>query len=797
VIRALATLFVLLVFFASVARADDAFAIEPPLARSNTEVPYPAGAQGDAAVIIELIIEPDGTVSSAEVIEGAEPFAEQARHAAREWRFSPARRAGAPIRARVRARVDFRQEPASADADAGASALAAPIPKDGGASDGGPPLIASVTATEVTVRGARREIGQTTMSADDVRQMPGAFGDPFRAVEAVPGMTPMLSGLSYFFIRGAPPNNNGYFLDGVRVPQLFHVGLGPGVIHPALVDRVEIHPGAAPASYGGVSGGVVAGSTRQPGTTFHGEANLRVFDVGALAETPFADGRGTALAAFRYGYPGPIVGLFSQIDLGYWDYQARSTWSPGARDTLGVFAFGSHDYLAHTESHGVKVVDFLSNFHRIDLRYDRALGEGRLRLAATLGYDSQAGSGFDSNLAPTYLTNHSVAVRFEWESQLFETFRLRTGAEARLDAYGFEQAGATSPVAVVLSSSVDPPPTNESAGVHADFVWRIAPGVELVPGARFDAYSSTRAGHTVTVPAVDPRLSARVTLAPSVIWLSTVGLAHQYPSLRVGGIPGFMVAGSGFPLGRRELQSAGQVSQGIEIGLPAGITITATGFLSGWWGMTELATNCLQLMPAELPPPGSGGPMMMAPQYACPNDNPVSGHAYGFELLARRPLSKRLGVWLSYTLSRSQREMHFITPQGGDALATVASEFDRTHVLNAMVGYDLGRRWRAGSRFVFYTGTPYSALSGNVPVPPYNAYRTPPFHRLDVRLEKSWPLGESSSIAFVIEGQNVTLSKETSALGTSCRSGPTEMTTCTLSTLGPITIPSVGVEAFF
>jgi hypothetical protein len=239
------------------------------------------------------------------------------------------------------------------------------------------------------------------------------------------------------------------------------------------------------------------------------------------------------------------------------------------------------------------------------------------------------------------------------------------------------------------------------------------------------------------------------------------------------------------------------VSQGIEIGLPAGITITATGFLSGWWGMTELATNCLQLMPAELPPPGSGGPMMMAPQYACPNDNPVSGHAYGFELLARRPLSKRLGVWLSYTLSRSQREMHFITPQGGDALATVASEFDRTHVLNAMVGYDLGRRWRAGSRFVFYTGTPYSALSGNVPVPPYNAYRTPPFHRLDVRLEKSWPLGESSSIAFVIEGQNVTLSKETSALGTSCRSGPTEMTTCTLSTLGPITIPSVGVEAFF
>jgi hypothetical protein len=30
---------------------------------------------------------------------------------------------------------------------------------------------------EVTVRGSRREAGQSTMSARDVREMPGAFGD--------------------------------------------------------------------------------------------------------------------------------------------------------------------------------------------------------------------------------------------------------------------------------------------------------------------------------------------------------------------------------------------------------------------------------------------------------------------------------------------------------------------------------------------------------------------------------------------------------------------------------------------
>ena len=128
------------------------------------------------------------------------------------------------------------------------------------------------------------------------------------------------------------------------------------------------------------------------------------------------------------------------------------------------------------------------------------------------------------------------------------------------------------------------------------------------------------------------------------------------------------------------------------------------------------------------------------------------------------------------------------------------SEFDRTHVVNAVVAYDLGRRWRAGSRFVLYSGAPYSRLEGNVPVAPYNTLRDAPFFRLDVRLEKRWLLGHDRSIAFIVEGQNVTLSKEPSSLGIDCigvgsPAGGTN--SCKRAELGPITIPSVGVEGFF
>src|SRR5258708_21248522 len=51
----------------------------PPVATGSTDVPYPSNASGDAAVFIELVVEPDGPASSPQAIEGAEPFANHAR----------------------------------------------------------------------------------------------------------------------------------------------------------------------------------------------------------------------------------------------------------------------------------------------------------------------------------------------------------------------------------------------------------------------------------------------------------------------------------------------------------------------------------------------------------------------------------------------------------------------------------------------------------------------------------------------------------------------------------------------
>src|SRR5262249_57849333 len=120
--------------------------------------------------------------------------------------------------------------------------------------------------------------GVQSFTRAEVRLLPGAFGDPFRAIDALPGVTPLASRVPFFYVRGAPPGNVGYFLDGIRVPLLYHIGLGPSVVHPAIMDRVDLYAGAYPARFGRFAGGIIAGETHDPAPERHGQANLRLSD---------------------------------------------------------------------------------------------------------------------------------------------------------------------------------------------------------------------------------------------------------------------------------------------------------------------------------------------------------------------------------------------------------------------------------------------------------------------------------------------------------------------------------------
>ena len=122
--------------------------------------------------------------------------------------------------------------------------------------------------------------------------MPGSVGDPWRALEALPGVVPVLSGLPYVYLRGAPPSATQYLYDEIPVPALYHLAVGPAVIHPRMVGPLTLYSGVAPARYGRATGGVVVAEGPGQGAD-QVELELRLLDVSAYAR---ADALGGSVA---------------------------------------------------------------------------------------------------------------------------------------------------------------------------------------------------------------------------------------------------------------------------------------------------------------------------------------------------------------------------------------------------------------------------------------------------------------------------------------------------------------------
>ena len=617
---------------------------------------------------------------------------------------------------------------------------------------------------QIEVHDTRPDAGSTRMSIEEAREVPGTLGDPVRAVEVMPGVTPMFTSSPYFYLRGAPPANIAYEIDGVRVPVLFHGGVLSSVIAPGLIAALGIYPSAVPARFGGTAGGAVELETRRPAGKPRGEAALKLYEAGGLVETPFARD-GSALAAARIGYPALVTQLFDNTSaFSYWDYQSRIAWKLGAHDRIGVFAFGAHD-LATSTGGGETHTTFGADVHRVDLRYDHDLGErGRIRVAATGGWSSIG--------ARTRLADKSVAVRAEAELPLTSALTLRGGARFDLDRYTIASATDVDPAASSGATAV-PPPTNKTAFAYAEAVWDVSHDLALVVGGRLGRLGSARAGATHATRVAEPTFAARYRIAAAVTSLTSFGIAHQLPSLRVGDIDATAVTVPGFPTSDTRLQRSIAAAQGIEVLLPSAVIATATAFATSVRAESNLPAACVEQFDA------SGAHVNV-----CADERP-DARTFGLELSVKRALTAHLGGLVSYTLSRT-------TERFGDG-ATQRSGFDRRHVLNVLVAHDLGRHWRAGARGRLYSGAPILELDPVNGHPVATASQTSTYFLASIRFERRWELTAGRSVSLVIEVINPTLSRDDTP--SSCVHRPGEM--CPPPDPGRFFLPSIGLEGTF
>ena len=106
------------------------------------------------------------------------------------------------------------------------------------------------------------EITRRSIGVEEIKKVPGTFGDPVRVIQNLPGAARAPFGTGFLVIRGANPEDSAVSVDGIRVPLIYHLGGYVSIINADLIDSVDYLPGGYSTRYGRSMGGVIDVKTR-------------------------------------------------------------------------------------------------------------------------------------------------------------------------------------------------------------------------------------------------------------------------------------------------------------------------------------------------------------------------------------------------------------------------------------------------------------------------------------------------------------------------------------------------------
>lgn len=622
---------------------------------------------------------------------------------------------------------------------------------------------------EVTIRAAprKRDPGRSTVRAEEARRIAGTRDDSLRAVESLPGVARnAFFGAGGLVLWGAAPGDSRMVVDGVEVPALYHEGGLRGILPSALVQSIDLVPGAYGADYGRGIGGLVRITTKDlPREGFHGSLGADFLDAAAIASAALGD-RVRIGGAARVSYLDRLAQAVASRDVldtlpipRYHDMQLKSSLALRENEEISAVVLAAGDSLVRTQPSAdpanVRSIATESEFYRAYLLYSRTL-EGGTHIAVT-PYWGQDGlrrrTAFGGVPQIRAANTFRYGVRASYRASISSAVTMTLGVDAQASRSAlFRQGSLTLPPREGDLYVFGQPPGND---VNAD-TWssnmvdvapflsaeiRLGPFV-LTPGLRADVFlvetsrKTPRLGQTPGIgfsemlAALDPRLSVHVSPTSRLTVSASGGMYHQPPS------PEDQSPVFGTPdLG---LSRAVHTSVGATARLPLGFDFETTGFYV--W-QDKLVVR------SRLP----------TPKLAQALTQDGEGRIWGFQVLARRQFQNGLYGWIAYTANRSERRY------ARDPSFRLFDQ-DQSHLLTATAGYEW-RGWTFGLRYRYASGSPRTPVAGSFfdvstgafqPIfGAQNSIRLPSFSSLDVRVQKSIPVGRMRLVGY-LDWTNIT-----------------------------------------
>ena len=639
----------------------------------------------------------------------------------------------------------------------------------------------------VTAPKLRKAIASIEIAADQGRRVPGTQGDVLKVVESLPGVARSTAGSGQLVVWGAAPQDTRVYVDGVRLPALYHTSGLRSVLSGDLVRSIELVPGGYGAGYGRGLGGVVLVQTAPlAGDGIHGAVSADVLDASAAVKASLTPRLRLAVAG-RASYLDRTFDLASDEDVGdlfpiprYRDAQARLGYQLDAHSQVELDGLYSRDDVTRTVASSdpgfTKRDDRSLSFYRGWARYHGELEGAVVDVVPYYGRDqARTASQFGGPETTLETTTDLYGFRGTWRGHLSRAATLTLGLDGEVAASTLRRGGSLAVPAregdVRAFGQAPPAQINydtwravvASAAPYAELdLGLFGDRVHLVPGLRVEPFVTSASrrtpveGDTPSVglfseeTVVQPRLTVRY--APA----ARLSLHASYGRYRQGPAPEDLSAVFGNPT--LPTARASHYVLGASVRLTETLTGEVTGFHSRSAGLAARSPFPSPLLGEALVPAGRG-------------------RTVGAQVVLRREIARGLFGWLSYSLLRSERSDPAVAPPAACPAGTTCAmvpryqegawrlfDYDQTHLVTAVAAYDLGRGFEAGVRLRYATGFPRTEVTGAVQdvrldlsqplFGAHNAIRLPAFFQADARVAKKLKLG-GGALELYLDVQNV------------------------------------------
>lgn len=607
--------------------------------------------------------------------------------------------------------------------------------------------LSSSELDEVVVKAEREDknvrsttVSVVSISPKDLEDVPVLFGekDVLKTIQLMPGVQSAGEGSSGFYVRGGDAGQNLLLLDEATVYNASHLMGFFSVFNSEALEDVNLYKGGIPAQYGGRISSVMDVRMRESSVEdFGGAGGIGLISSNLMLETPFDNNKGSVFVAGRRTYADVFTAFsndpaISDTKLYFYDLNMKADYKINDNNRVYVSGYLGEDRMGITQfglDWGNKTAT---------LGWDHAFND-HLYMNTSLVL-----SNYDYNIKVDQINISSTINTYTFKQQydwgISDNFDLKFGWDISYSEFGMGDLKASDDSG--MNDFNVPDRITSEGGVFVSANTRFSDKLFAEYGIRYSGFAALGEGtfHTFDdegdvinseyygkgeiaqyYGGLEPRINVTYMLTETSSLKASYNRMRQYNHL---------LSNSG-----TSLPTDLWIPSSNNIAPEIGDQVSLGYYRNFSDNKYEFSTEAYYKEMKNVIDYRTGAELGLN-EYIEGDLLYGDGRAYGLEMYVKKKTGRLTG-WISYTLSKSERQFDDI-----DGGVWFPSRQDRRHDFSITSIYKINERMKLSANWVYYTGNAITYPSGKYyingqPVPYYserNGYRMPDYHRLDIGL---------------------------------------------------------------